>query len=142
MTGPEIPPPRTEPQVSEPRPVSELDLKLTSAIQGVHRARWITIIVALVVLTAACITLGVIVWQQQRELRATYDELNASCGWYAEVSVLPVMPAAPTGKPTRVAVQLIASSRIAYYGQGCGGRLAPNPSLKQWAAYYHVRYLP
>jgi hypothetical protein len=119
----------------DPVPVGDIDAQLSKAVKGVHRARWWTLGIVGGAMLVALAVLGILVYHQQREL-------EASCSFYYSASVVPVTPAAPATQPSLLGVKLIASARVSYYGQDCGGKLPQNPSLKHWASYYHVRYVP
>jgi hypothetical protein len=120
---------------AEPQPVSDVDDNLKHALKGLHRMRWWVLVIIGVALGCAVIVLGVIVVNQQ-------NELEASCGFWKGAAVVSVDPVPPAKHPGPIGVKLIASSRQAYYGQRCGGKLAPNPSLAHWAPTYGATYEP
>ena len=121
--------------IETPRTVGEVDDSLHGTIKGLHRLRWILIAVVGTALVGGLIALGLIALKQQ-------SELQASCGFWSNAGVAPVNPMPPAVRPSLLGVKLVADSRIAYYHQGCAPALPPNPTLKRWAAYYGVQYLP
>ena len=120
---------------AEPTSVGDLDAKLKGAVKGAHRLRWWVISVVAVALVSAVVALTVIALRQQ-------SELEASCGFWSSAAVVPVNPTPPALRPSLEGVKLIASSRVAYYNQGCSPALPPNPSLQRWADFYHLVYVP
>jgi hypothetical protein len=124
-------PPGDSPAEEEPRPVTDLDEHLSATLTAVHRARWIFLASLGAVLVAAVIILGVVVHQQQSALRA-------SCHWWRVLAPVPVTIVPPARKPSVLSVTLIAGAREAYAGQRCGHLPPAAPSLRRWAAYYHV----
>lgn len=118
--------------MTSPRPVADLDDTLRSALRGYHRSRWITLAAVTLLLAAAVIVLGVLYLQQDARLRA-------SCEFWLALTPLPVTIVPPNTKPTPVSVNLIAGSRVAYAGQGCGRMPPAAPSLVKWAHFYGIR---
>jgi hypothetical protein len=117
-----------------PRPVADIDKQVTIGLREAHRLRWYIVGAIFGLLAAGISVLGILVIHQQSELRA-------SCQFYASAANVPVTPVPPAVRPSELGVKIIASSRVAYYGQGCGGHLMPNPSLQHWASYYNVHYV-
>lgn len=69
---------------------------------------------------------------------ALAKQLQADCGWYRDVSQLPVATPA-MGNPSIVVPKLISDSRAAWHGHGCPGQVPPaNPSYVKWARFYHL----
>lgn len=124
----------TEP-IETPRTVGEVDESLNGTLRGFHRLRWGLLVVVAAAMVAGLIWLALIALRQQ-------TQLEASCGFWANAAVAPVNPTPPATRPSPLGVKLIASSRVAYYRQGCSPALPPNPSLERWAAYYGVMYVP
>lgn len=115
-----------------PPPVDQLDAAVAQAIRSVHRARWAVLLAVIIALVAAVGLLGWQDWQQRQELRA-------SCGFFLPLTSLPVMAVPPAARPSKTGVTLIAGSRTAYAGEGCGALPPAAPSLVRWARYYRIR---
>lgn len=112
------------------------------ARQATHRLVW-----SLIVLFAFTIIIGLLnllfTSNQVHNLRHTNarleQQVRADCGWYEHISGLPITFPPGAVRPTRLGVQLIVDSRIAWTGHGCPGKIPPpDPSLLKWAAYYHI----
>ena len=66
-------------------------------------------------------------------------QIQADCGWYRDVSGLPVAPPPMGGRPSIVLPRLISDSRAAWHGHGCPGQIPPaDPSFVKWAAFYRL----
>lgn len=115
----------------EPRPVADLDEGLLDQLRPLHRIRWIALVGYVLLVTVAVIVLAVLFMQQSNEIRA-------SCQFFNGLAPLPAAPAAGAAKPTKTAVIIIAGSRRAYAGEGCGKPPPPDPSLIKWARIYGV----
>jgi hypothetical protein len=114
------------------QPVAALDAELKASLGRVHRVRWWLLCVLAVVVAAAIVALGVLVYRDEARLQA-------SCRFYQHLAGAPVMAGA-SGKASRLGVSIIVDSRDAFTGQACPGSLPPPaPSLKRWAAYYRLR---
>ena len=114
-----------------PPPVAQLDATVAEAIRSVHRARWVILFAVIAALVAAVGLLGWQDWQQHQELRA-------SCEFFQPLTGLPVTVVPPAVRPSKTGVTLIAGSRIAYAGQGCGTLPPAAPSLAKWAKFYRI----
>ena len=145
----------------EPRPVAEIDEDLFDYLKPLHRARWALLTGFGCLLMAVVIILSLLyardhqqlhdeqllaarqqqlITAQAADLAAEGKRIRASCGFWAGLAGLPATPASPRpgARPTRTAVVIIAGSRDAYQGQGCGKLAPPDPSLVRWARFYHI----
>jgi hypothetical protein len=114
-----------------PKPVADLDEALRASLRDYHRTRWLGALAILTLLSAAVIVLGVLYVQQGARLRA-------SCEFWRTLGALPVAVTKQAPQPSKLGVSIIAESRAAYAGQGCG-RLPPaDPSFARWARAYHL----
>lgn len=116
--------------MQHPEPVGDIDARLMKTISGVHRLRWIALIVLGVVLASAIAVMGLVISDQQTQLRS-------DCALWRSIGTLPVQILPGATKPTLFNVTIIAESRAAYIGQGCG-KIPPNPAEKLWADYFHI----
>lgn len=117
--------------MSAPPPVAQLDAAVAQAIRSVHRARWAVLFAVIAALVIAVGMLGWQDWQQRQELRA-------SCEFFLPLTTLPVTVVPPAVRPSETGVTLIAGSRAAYAGEGCGALPPAAPSLVTWARYYRI----
>lgn len=115
----------------DPRPVADVDRLIRSSLRDYHRARWLTAAGVIAVLCAAVIILAILYAQQD-------GRLTASCQFWRTLAPLPVTIAEQTGRPSSLGVSIIAESRAAYAGQGCGKLPPADPSFAKWAKYYHL----
>jgi hypothetical protein len=68
----------------------------------------------------------------------TLTRTASACSFYADLSGLPVTLTA-SGRPSELGVAIIAHSRGAFRGSGCGGELPPpSPTFAHWAPYFHL----
>ena len=65
-------------------------------------------------------------------------ELQASCKFWHQLSVVPVTPVPPVKTPSKLGISIVIGSRYAYLGQECGKLPPPSPELEKWAAYYNL----
>jgi hypothetical protein len=116
---------------ASPKTVADIDETLRASLRDYQRTRWVTAAAVVAVLCAAVVVLGVLYIQQGARLRA-------SCEFWRTLAPLPVTTVQPAGRPSRLGVAIIAESRTAYAGQGCGKPPPPDSSFVQWARYYHL----
>jgi hypothetical protein len=65
-------------------------------------------------------------------------ELHASCDFWGTLAGIPITTVPPATKPSKLGVSIIVRSRVAYEGQGCRKLPPADPSVRKWAAYYHL----
>jgi hypothetical protein len=76
-----------------------------------------------------------------REVGALRSAVQAQCLFDADLGGVPVMVNPATGKAAKLGVTIISDARVAWYGLGCPGALAPpSPSFRKWAEYYRLPY--
>lgn len=114
-----------------PTTVDAIDEAVRSSLRDYQRTRWAAAAAVVAVLCAAVVVLGVLYIGQGARLRA-------SCEFWRTLAPLPVTIAQQTGKPSRLGVSIIAESREAYEGQGCGKPPPADPAFARWARYYHL----
>jgi hypothetical protein len=74
-----------------------------------------------------------------RDVAGLRTAVLTQCKFDADLGGAPVAVSPATGKPSLLGVTIVSDARIAWYGLGCPGRLAPPaPSFGRWAAYYHL----
>ena len=123
---------------------------ITQAINRSTRTRWALTLAVAAVIIGALMTLGVFAAADQSKLNADSAQLradttavardqavlaqalarqHASCAFYHDLAPVPITPG-PTGKASKLGVQIVSDSRAAYVGQGCPGPLPPpDPSF-------------
>lgn len=132
---------------------------ITQAINRSNRTRWWLTLAVAAVIIGALMTLGVFAAADQAKLNDDTRQLHAdttalartraalevalarqraSCGFYHDLTPLPITTG-PTGKASRLGVQIVSDSRATYVGQGCPGPLPPpDPSFVRWARYFGI----
>lgn len=115
-----------------PEPVDDIDVRLMKTISGVHRVRWVSLLVLGIILLAAIITMGIVIDEQQNQLRS-------DCEVWSSLSGLPVTIPPGAKRPSQFSVTIIAESRVAFSGKGCGQVPPADPSEIHWAAYYGIK---
>lgn len=124
--------------MSHPKPVVDVDAQLLRVIQNVHKARWVVLIVLGIMAIGAIIFMGVVISSQSTQISEQRNELRADCSIWGSLAGLPATVNPDTGRPSKFSVALIAESRFAYRGKGCGTPAPLDPSEVRWARYYHI----
>jgi hypothetical protein len=71
------------------------------------------------------------------------QQIKADCGWYHDVSGLPITVPPGGSKPSIVVPRLVSDARASWVGHGCPGHLpAPSATFVKWARYYHLPVVP
>lgn len=130
--------PASEP--SELKPIGEVDqqVNLEGLIGAYHRLRWFAIGVLGALVAMAIVAGSVIIIHQQNQIDNAARRLVAACDFYRDLSGVPVTAQPPLKQPSRLGVLIVVDSRVAAHGLGCLNIPAADPSVKRWAAYYHI----
>jgi hypothetical protein len=76
-----------------------------------------------------------------RQITTVRQQTRSDCAFYRDLAGLPVSVSPKTGKAAKLGVAIIAHSREAWRGHGCGGTLPPpDPSFARWAKFYGLPY--
>lgn len=118
--------------MQHPEPVGDIDAKLVKTMTSIHRIRWIAIMVLGILVVIAIGTMAIVISAQQ-------DQLRSDCEVWGSLSGLPVTIPQGAKRPAQFSVVIIAESRVAFSGKGCGKLPPADPSELHWAAYYNVK---
>lgn len=111
----------------------DLDDTLRRSISNAHRLRWVAVVVLAVVVLLAIGGFGYEVNTQQ-------NRLTSSCAFYRELATIALPPPSSKAAPqSKLGIELVVNSRIAYTGQGCGRLPRPSPALAQYGRMYNIR---
>jgi hypothetical protein len=119
-------------------PIEKADAELHAALKRFHRLRWVAFGALIAVLVIAGVTGGTVIYHQQRRLDSQQLALFAGCKFFTDLARLPVEPVAPLTRPSEAVVSIVVDARATAHGLGCPSIPPPSPSLKKWAAYYHI----
>lgn len=123
-----------------PPHTAELDQDLAQTLGRSRRVMTVAVGMLAVIVLAGFILTGAIIGSQRAQIGTQGKELDAACLFFRDLSGVPVKPAPPLTRPSKLTVLLVTHSREAYIGLGC--RPDPplaDPSLVFWARYYHIR---
>jgi hypothetical protein len=118
--------------------IEKADTELHKALTGYHRLRWLSLGVLAALLVMVGTVGAMVIYHQQEQLDGQQAELASACQFFTDLAKLPVGPAPGAKAPAAVGVLIVADSRVAAFGLGCPHIAPASPSLKKWAAYYHI----
>lgn len=140
-------------------PLPDITPDITATIRTANRTRWALTLAVGILIAGALLTLGVFAGTDQSKLDADSRQLHAdtaalaktratlaqalerqraSCAFYRDLAPVPIT-VGPTGKASKLGVQIVSDSRAAFVGQACPGLLpAPARSFVRWARFYGI----
>jgi hypothetical protein len=108
-----------------------LDEQLRRVVRFSQRTVFVVLMTAALLLVGGVVTVVIMLVDANTRIEST-------CAFMRDVGSAPLASNGPGHAPTRLGVTIVADSHNAYLGLGCSPAIAPDATLRHWAARYGI----